>query len=134
MLQAQTHRSMQTANQELAAFNDFSAEEHARLVGRFAQHAATLQAVHTGLMSAFRRTRALRARLLAAHPELAEAAAAADAAREAEIERSREATTSEPPAPSEAPATALPPLASLSVEDSPAAAEVSELRTSEPSE
>ena len=92
-LQGQIHHCLHAANQDLAAYNSFSAEEHARLVGCFAKHAVTLQAVHSKLLAVFRRTRALRARLLAAHPELAEAAAAADAAREAEIERSRAAST-----------------------------------------
>ena len=85
MLQAQIHHHLKTSNGEIAAYNEFSAEEHARLVGRFAKHAVTLQAVHTNLLTVFKRTRTLRSRLLAAHPELAEAAAAVDAAREAEI-------------------------------------------------
>ena len=92
-LQGEIHHCLHAANQDLAAYNSFSAEEHARLVGGFAKHAVTLQAVHSKLLAVFRRTRALRARLLAAHPELTEAAAAADAAREAEIESSRAAST-----------------------------------------
>lgn len=106
MLQAQIHHHLKTSNGEIAAYNEFSAEEHARLVGRFAKHAVTLQAVHTNLLTVFKRTRTLRSRLLAAHPELAEAAAAVDAAREAEIERGRIAVPTAAPCTDRVPAAA----------------------------
>ena len=86
------HQDLHASNQELSAFNQFSAEQHARLSGRFAKHVGTLQEVHGGLLNIFRRVRALRTRLIAAHPELAELAAAADARREAEIEQARNET------------------------------------------
>ena len=103
MLQAQIHHALNAANNELGAYNAHSADEHARLVGKFATHAATLQSVHGTLLRVFRRTRALRARLLAAHPELADKAAAADAAREAEIERERASTAASSSGAAEAP-------------------------------
>lgn len=52
-----------------------------------------MQTVHASLLDIFRRTRALRSRLIALHPELAATAAAADAAREAEIEQVRNGST-----------------------------------------
>ena len=121
MLQAQIHHHLKTANGEIAAFNTFSAEEHARLVHRFTKHAATLQTVHASLLTTFKRTRALRSRLLAAHPELAEAAAAADAARDAEIERGRnEAATTMPAASMAPPPAAARGVASADAEIAPA--------------
>ena len=121
-LQAEIHTSLHAANEELAAHNAFSAEAHARLAGRFTQHAATLKSVHAKLLATFRRTRALRTRLLAAHPELAEAAAAADAAREAEIEQSRNnaaaSSSQQPPEADAAPSTQL---ASMSLLRAPSA-------------
>ena len=88
-MQAEIHQTLRASNMELAAFNSFSAEQHNRLAGRFAKHADTLRRVHSDLLAIFRRTRALRSRLLQQHPELTEAAAAADARREADIERVR---------------------------------------------
>ena len=129
-LQGEIHTNLRAANEELAAHNAFSAETHSRLASRFTQHAATLKSVHAKLLETFRRTRALRTRLLAAHPELAEAAAAADAAREAEIEQSRSvASSSEQPVevepssqqPSEAEAAPSSPLASMSLLSTPSA-------------
>ena len=88
------HKSLSTCNEELAAYNKYSAEQHARLAGHFARHVGTLQSVQARLLTVFRRVRALRSRLLEAHPELAAAAREHDAAREAEIERARESPSS----------------------------------------
>jgi hypothetical protein len=80
---------LHASNADLSDFNRISTERFAALADRFGRHVGTLHAVHTSLLDIFRRTRALRSRLIAAHPELAAAAAAADAAREAEIEQVR---------------------------------------------
>ncbi len=85
-----SHHKLHTCNEELAAFNGNSAEQHARLEGRLKRHANTLRTLQSQLLNVFQRVRALRARLLKSFPELHDAAAAADARREADIELARE--------------------------------------------
>ena len=88
-LQAEIHSILHLTNEDLAAFNQYSAQEHARLASKFGAHVTTLQDVHASLLGIFRRVRTLRTRLVEQHPELADAAAAVDAMREEEIETAR---------------------------------------------
>ena len=84
-----SHQAMRAANEELSEYNHFAAEQHSRLVGRFARHVNTLQSVQAELLSVFRRVRALRERLLARHPELAASLEEHEAIREAALEQNR---------------------------------------------
>ena len=80
---------MRAANQELADFNAYSDEQHARLAGRFVAHVATLQSVHTDLLGIFKRVRALRGKLLHQHPDLAQTLKRHESERDAHLELAR---------------------------------------------
>lgn len=83
------HGKLRSANTDLSEFAAFSEEQFAVLAPRLAAHAATLHTVRTDLMAIFTRVRALKQRLLEAHPEFRAEAAAEDARREAAMEEAR---------------------------------------------
>lgn len=83
------HEHLRSANRDLAEFNSYSSEQHTQLAGRFVTHAATLQTVHSDLLSIFKRVRALRGQLVQRHPELAAALEKHEAAREEALEVGR---------------------------------------------
>ena len=80
---------MRESNDDLAEFNTFAAEQHARLSARFVRHTATLQAVQANLLATFKRVRALRSQLLERYPELAARLSELETAREATLEQQR---------------------------------------------
>jgi putative hydrolase of the HAD superfamily len=94
---AHRHNSLRTANEELAIFNQFSAERHAARAGRFTKHVSTIKGVHGDLLDVFRRVRALRSSLLEQHPELAVELSRLERAREEELEAERGASPSDQP-------------------------------------
>ena len=80
---------MREANAEISEFNEYAAEQHARLADRFDTHVKTLNGVHTKLHSIFKRVRTLRGRLIDRYPHLADSLKDFEAAREAALEHQR---------------------------------------------